>query len=257
MSHIIFPLLGAVALLSVWQLYVAIIAVPSYILPSPTNIFRTLIADQAILLPALWITIKTTFLSLLLAMLGGTGVAVIFAQWRWAELFFYPVTVVLQVTPIVAIAPLILIYAPTPFVAQLICAWLVAFFPILSNAVQGLKSAERQQSDLLTTYSASRWQRLRYLQFPSALPYLASGIKIGGGLSLVATVVGEFAAGQAGRNAGLAFRLLEAQSKLNTPRLFAALFLLALLGFAIFAVTSFISWLALHPWHESTQRRGR
>jgi NitT/TauT family transport system permease protein len=161
----------------------------------------------------------------------------------------------LQVTPIVAISPLILIYAPTTQVALLICAFLVAFFPVLSNMVQGLKSVDHNLLNLFDLYGANSWQTLIHLKLPAAQPYFMTGLKIGGGLSLIAAVVAEFAAGSAGAGSGLAFRLLEAQYRMNVPRLFAALFLLSLLGVFIFAITSFISWLALHRWHESSVRR--
>lgn len=245
------PLVGFITLVVAWQLYVTHADVPRYILPSPVAVVNSIMTDWPVLGPALWVTTKTTVCSLILAVVGGVGLAIIIAQSRWIERLFYPLTVILQVTPIVAIAPLILIYAPSTFAAQLICAWLVAFFPILSNTLQGLKSADRYHSDLLRTYAASRWQRLRYLQVPSAMPYVMAGLRISGGLSLVATVVGEFAAGAAGSNAGLAFRLLEAQSRLNTPRLFAALVLLAVLGAAIFYAVDFLSRRTLRRWHES------
>jgi NitT/TauT family transport system permease protein len=156
-----------------------------------------------------------------------------------------------QVTPIIAIAPLILIYVPTPAIAQLICAFVGAFFPVTLNALQGLKSAERHHVDLLRTYGTSRWQAIRYLRIPSALPHFFAGLKIGGGLALVGAVGGGFSVGQAGNNAGLAFGLLEAQSRLNTPRVFATLVLLACLGAVIFAATSLLAWLALRHRHES------
>jgi NitT/TauT family transport system permease protein len=140
-------------------------------------------------------------------------------------------------------------------VALLICAFLVAFFPILSNMVQGLKSVDHNLLNLFELYGASRWQTLIYLKLPAAQPYFMAGLRIGGGLALIAAVVAEFAAGSAGANSGLAFRLLEAQYRLNIPRLFAGLVLLSLLGIAIFALTSFIAWLALRRWHESSVRR--
>lgn len=245
------PLLGSCVMGVFWAVYVWQSEVPPYILPGPDKVATTLLCDWPTLGPALLITTETTSLALLCAILGGVSIALLLAQARWIEALFYPVAVTLQVTPIVAIAPLILIYVPTPGVAQLICAFVVAFFPIMLNTLQGLKSAERHQADLLRTYGASRWQTIRYLSAPTALPHFFAGLKISGGLALVGAVVGEFSVGQAGENAGLAFRLLEAQSRLNTPRVFAALVLLAALGAAIFAVCAFLSWLVLRHWHES------
>ena len=162
---------------------------------------------------------------------------------------------ILQVTPIVAIAPLLLIYAPNTQTALLIVAFLVAFFPILSNMVQGLKSVDHNLLNLFDLYGAGRWQQLIYLKIPASMPYFMTGLRIGGGLSLIAAVVAEFAAGSAGAGSGLAFRLLESGYRLNIPRMFAALILLTFTGVAIFAITSFISWLTLHRWHESAVRR--
>ncbi|WP_246764961.1 ABC transporter permease [Ensifer sp. PDNC004] len=249
--RIVAPMVGCFAIITGWAAYVELSGVPPYILPGPDAVAATLVTDWSILGPALWLTTKTTLLALLLALVGGGGIATLLAQARWIEAIFYPVTVTLQVTPIIAIAPLILIYVPTPTIAQLICAFVVAFFPVMLNTLQGLKSAERHHLDLLRTYGASRWQTIRYLRIPSALPHFLAGLKIGGGLALVGAVVGEFSVGQAGNNAGLAFRLLEAQSRLNTPRVFATLVLLACLGAVVFAATSVLSWLALRHWHES------
>ncbi len=249
------PVLVVFTLLALWHIGVVVSGVPQYILPSPIAVATALVKDWGTLAPALWVTTQITIASLALALIGGVGIAVFLVQSRWIELAFYPITVILQVTPIVAIAPLILIYAPSTQVALLICAFLVAFFPILSNMVQGLKSVDHNLLNLFDLYGASRWQTLLYLKLPASLPYFMTGLRIGGGLALIAAVVAEFAAGSAGAGSGLAFRLLEAQYRLNIPRLFAALFLLSCLGVLIFAITSFISWLALHRWHESSLKR--
>jgi len=252
---IIVPILTVVVLVVLWQLLVIGAEIPQYILPSPLAVAKSLVSDWGILSPALWVTTEITFISLALALIGGVGFAIFLVQSRWIELAFYPLAVILQVTPIVAISPLILIYAPSTQVALLICAFLVAFFPILSNMVQGLKSVDHNLINLFELYGASRWQTLLYLKLPAAQPYFMTGLRIGGGLALIAAVVAEFAAGSAGAGSGLAFRLLEAQYRMNIPRLFAALFMLSMLGVAIFAITSFISWLSLHRWHESSLKR--
>ncbi|WP_184360692.1 ABC transporter permease [Rhizobium sp. BK602] len=252
---ILVPVLTVVVLILLWQLLVVGADIPQYILPSPLAVAKALVSDWGILAPALWVTTEITFISLALALIGGVGFAIFLVQSRWIELAFYPLAVILQVTPIVAIAPLILIYAPTRESALLICGFLVAFFPILSNMVQGLKSVDHNLLNLFDLYGASRWQALLHLKLPAAQPYFMTGLRIGGGLSLIASVVAEFAAGSGGPNSGLAFRLLEAQYRQNMPRLFAALLLLSALGVAIFALTSFISWLSLHRWHESSLKR--
>jgi len=229
--------------------------VPKYILPSPVDVVTALSTDWPTLLPSLWVTLSITFQALILALIGGVGLAIILVQSKWIELALFPFAVILQVTPIVAIAPLLLIYAPNTQTALLIVAFLVAFFPILSNMVQGLKSVDHNLLNLFDLYGAGRWQQLIHLKIPASMPYFMTGLRIGGGLSLIAAVVAEFAAGSAGAGSGLAFRLLESGYRLNMPRLYAALILMTFTGVAIFALTSFISWLALHRWHESAVRR--
>lgn len=253
--RIVVPVGVVAVLILLWHIGVLVSGVPQYILPGPVAVAGALIKDWGTLAPALWVTTKITLASLALALIGGGGMAICLVQSKWIETAFYPITVILQVTPIVAIAPLILIYAPSTQVALLICAFLVAFFPILSNMVQGLKSVDHNLLNLFDLYGASRWQTLLYLKLPAALPYFMTGLKIGGGLALIAAVVAEFAAGSAGAGSGLAFRLLEAQYRLNIPRLFAALFLLSALGVIIFAITSTIAWASLHRWHESSLKR--
>jgi NitT/TauT family transport system permease protein len=249
------PVMMVAVIVLIWHIGVAWSGVPPYILPSPGAVMAALFTDWHILFPALLVTTKITLMSLALALIGGVGFAIFLVQSRWIEIAFYPIAVILQVTPIVAISPLILIYAPTTQVALLICAFLVAFFPILSNMVQGLKSVDHNLLNLFDLYGASRWQTLIYLKIPAAQPYFMTGLRIGGGLALIAAVVAEFAAGSAGASSGLAFRLLESQFRMNIPRLFAALLMLSALGVAIFAATSFISWLVLHRWHESNLKR--
>jgi NitT/TauT family transport system permease protein len=249
------PVLMLVLLVVVWQVYVTLANVPHYILPSPLRIAQAFQEDHVMLFRSLLVTLHTTFLALALALITGVALAILMAQWRWAELALFPYAVILQVTPIVAIAPLILIYTSTTQQALLICAWLVAFFPVLSNTAQGLHSTDHNLLNLFDLYGASRWQTLIHLRLPNALPYFLAGLRIAGGLALIAAVVAEFAAGTAGENSGLAFRLIEAQHRLNIPRLFAALVLLSLTGVLIFLATSLISYLLLRKWHESAIRR--
>ncbi|HMN88034.1 MAG TPA: ABC transporter permease [Bauldia sp.] len=248
--------IGMLALLLVaWQAYCDIARVPHYILPSPLRIWQAFVEDHAMLLRSLLVTIRTTVLALLIALVSGVALAILMAQSKWIELALFPYAVVLQVTPIVAIAPLILIYTETTGQALLICAWLVAFFPVLSNTAQGLHSTDHNLLNLFELYRASRWQTLIHLRLPNALPYFLAGLRIAGGLALIAAVVAEFAAGSAGADSGVAFRLIEAQHRLNIPRLFAALLLLSLTGVVIFAATSAVSHLLLRKWHESAVRR--
>jgi NitT/TauT family transport system permease protein len=253
--RVLVPLLALAGGILLWQWIITANAIPKYILPGPGDAAMALLTDSATLWPALLVTVRITFMALAVALVGGVLIAIIIVQSKWLELALFPFTVILQVTPIIAIAPLILIYAPDTQTALLLCAFLVAFFPILSNMVQGLKSVDHNLLDLFALYGASRWQTLLHLKIPASMPYFMAGLRIAGGLSLIAAVVAEFAAGSAGQGSGLAFRLLEAQYRLNLPRMFAALILLCATGIAIYALTSFISWLTLHRWHESAMRR--
>lgn len=244
----------AIAILG-WYLIVTINGIPKYILPSPLDVANALATDWPTLLPALLVTLRITFSALIIALIGGVALAIILVQNKWIELALFPFAVILQVTPIVAIAPLLLIYAPDTQTALLTCAFLVAFFPILSNMVTGLKSVDHNLLNLFDLYGANRWQTLLFLKIPAAMPYFMAGLRIGGGLALIAAVVAEFAAGSAGAGSGLAFRLIESQYRLNIPRLFAALIMLTGTGVAIFGLTSLIGWLTLHRWHESAIKR--
>ena len=248
------PVAMIVIALIAWHLIVTINQIPRYILPGPVDVALSLYNDWGTLYPALLVTLRITFTALFLALIGGVAMAILLVQSRWIELALFPYAVILQVTPIIAIAPLLLVYTDTG-TALLTCAFLVAFFPILSNMVTGLKSVDHNLLNLFELYGASRLQILLQLKIPAAMPYFMAGLRIGGGLALIASVVAEFAAGSAGQGAGLAFRLLESQYRLNIPRLFAALVLLTGTGVAIFGLTSLISWLTLHRWHESAVRR--
>ncbi|GGE24739.1 ABC transporter ATP-binding protein [Primorskyibacter flagellatus] len=249
------PSLVMILTVLAWHLYVAINEVPHYVLPGPGLVAQKMVEDWGILWPAMILTGRLTILALLFAVIGGVGLAVAFTQSKWAELSFFPYAVILQVTPVVAIAPLIQIYVDNAFVAALLCAWIVAFFPILSNTTIGLKSADHNLSDLFTIYGATRWQRLRYLAAPSALPFFLGGLKIAGGLALIGAVVAEFVIGRAGTGLGLASTLLEASYRFNFGRLYAALILISVMGVVIFALMSLISHLALFRWHESALKR--
>jgi NitT/TauT family transport system permease protein len=251
----VLPTLVIVLTLVAWDRIVVWNQIPHYILPGPGLVFSTLIADWPILFQSLLVTLQITMGALAIAVMGGVGLAVLFTQSRWVEMSFFPYAVILQVTPIVAIAPLIFIYVDSKIAGLLICAWLVAFFPILSNTTLGLNSADHNLRDLFKVYGATRWQKLRFLQLPSALPYFLGGLRIAGGLSLIGAVVAEYVAGSGGIGSGLAFRILEAGYRLNIPRMFAALLLIALTGVIIFACLSIISHMLLRKWHESAIKR--
>jgi NitT/TauT family transport system permease protein len=250
------PVLMLALVLVTWDLVVRAFAIPPFVLPSPGLVLSTLIADGGLLWQSLLVTLTTTFEGFLLAAIGGIGLAVLFSQSRLIEYSLYPYAVILQVTPIVAIAPLLLIYLPQPL-AVLACAWIVAFFPVLANTTLGLSSVDHNLVALFELYKASRWQVLWNLKLPSALPQMLAGLRIAGGLSLIGAVVAEIAAGSAGAGSGLAYRIAESGYRLNIPRMFAALLLLSLAGIAIFFALSALSHLALRRWHESAVKRER
>jgi NitT/TauT family transport system permease protein len=242
--------LGIVA----WDLVVRLKGIPPYVLPGPGLVAQTLVSDWPVLSGSLLTTLVTTFEGLALAVIGGIGLAVLFNQSRVLEYSLYPYAVILQVTPIVAIAPLLLIYLPQP-AAVLACAWIVAFFPVLANTTLGLNSVDHNLINLFELYGASRWQILAHLKLPAALPYMLGGIRIAGGLALIGAVVAEIAAGTAGAGSGLAYRIVESGYRLNIPRLFAALLLLSVTGIVLFFALSLVSHLVLRRWHESAVTR--
>jgi NitT/TauT family transport system permease protein len=249
-ARVLLPLAVLAVVLLAWDLVVRLENIPPYVLPGPELVFATLWSDRALLLESLLVTLTTTVEGFALALAGGVGLAVLFNQSRLIEYSLYPYAVTLQVTPIVAIAPLLLIYLPQQ-AAVLACAWIVAFFPVLANTTLGLSSVDRNLADLFALYGASRTQLLFRLKLPAALPYILAGMKIAGGLSLIGAVVAEIAAGSAGAGSGLAYRIAESGYRLNIPRMFAALALLSAAGVIIFLALSLFAHLCLRRWHES------
>lgn len=250
-ARFIAPVLMGLFMLVLWEGLVRAMAIPPYILPGPILVAKTLVSDWGTLWPALVVTLTITLQALLAAVLVGGALALLFSLSRWIELSLFPYAIILQVTPIVAIAPLIIAWVDDVDASLLICAWLVAFFPILSNTVLGLRSVDRNLLDLFQLYGASRWRTLLELRLPAALPYFLGGLRISGGLALIGAVVAEFVAGSGGRASGLAYRILESGYQLKIPRMFAALVLISAAGIAIYLLLSLISHLLLRRWHES------
>jgi NitT/TauT family transport system permease protein len=249
--RILAPLLIGAVFLALWEAVVGLRGIPPYILPAPSAVAWSLWNDGPSLLGSLLVTLRITLAALAAAALIGGAIALSFSRSRILELSLFPYAVILQVTPIVAIAPLIIIWVQQPFLALLVCAWIVAFFPIVSNTTVGLNSADRNLLALFRLYGASPGQTLLYLRLPTALPYFLAGLRISGGLALIGAVVAEFVAGTGGAETGLAFRILEAGYRLAIPRLFAALFLLSLTGIVIYLLLDWLSRRALRHWHES------
>jgi NitT/TauT family transport system permease protein len=248
--RILLPVLVAVSGTVLWEAVVRFYEIPPYVLPAPSAVFATLFADWDVLSQSLLTTLLTTLEGFVAAAVGGIALALIFNLSKLVEYSLFPYAVILQVTPVIAIAPLLLIYLPQQ-TAVVVCAWIVGFFPVLSNTTLGLNSIDRNLAGLFQLYRASSWQTLRYLKLPTALPYILGGLRISGGLSLIGAVVAEIAAGTAGAGSGLAYRIAESGYRLNIPRMFAALFLLSLAGIVIYALLALISHLALRRWHES------
>src|SRR5207302_2163720 len=248
--RLVMPLLVLAAGVLAWHLVVRLNDLPPYVLPGPVLVITTLIADWSILSQSLLTTLWTTLEGFVAASVGGIALALLFNQSKWLEISLLPYAIVLQVTPVIAIAPLLLIYLPQQ-TAVIACAWIVAFFPVLSNTTLGLNSVDRNLAGLFQLYGASRAQTLAYLKLPSALPYILGGLRIAGGLSLIGAVVAEIAAGSAGAGSGLAYRIAESGYRLNIPRMFAALLLLSAAGIVIYGLLALTSHLMLRRWHES------
>jgi len=248
--RILLPIVVLVAGIAAWELVVRLNNIPPYVLPGPIAVFETLIQDWPVLSQSLLTTLETTLEGFAAAAAGGIALALLFNQSKWLEYSLFPYAVILQVTPVIAIAPLLLIYLPQQ-TAVIACAWIVAFFPVLSNTTLGLNSVDRNLAGLFRLYGASRLQTLAYLKLPSALPYILGGLRIAGGLSLIGAVVAEIAAGSAGAGSGLAYRIAESGYRLNIPRMFAALLLLSAAGIVIYGLLALTSHLVLRRWHES------
>jgi NitT/TauT family transport system permease protein len=248
--RILLPMFVLAAGTAVWELVVRVNHIPPYVLPGPVAVVRTLLDDWSVLSQSLLVTLLTTVEGFLAATVGGIALALLFNQSKWLEYALFPYAVILQVTPVIAIAPLLLIYLPQQ-TAVIVCAWIVAFFPVLSNTTLGLNSVDRNLAGLFQLYGASRTRTLWLLKLPSALPYILGGVRIAGGLSLIGAVVAEIAAGTAGAGSGLAYRIAESGYRLNISRMFAALLLLSLAGIVIYALLALTSHLVLRRWHES------
>ena len=257
MKHLryIAPLVVGLIMLALWQLAVTLLDVPPYLVPGPILVTQTLMQDAGLLLHSLLITLGITALALIFSVLFGVAIAFLFAQSRIIEASLFPYAVLLQVTPVVAIAPLIIIWTHDVTLALVICATIVAIFPIISNTTLGLRSVDPGLLDLFRLYRASRWQTLLRLRVPSALPYFFAGLRVSGGLALIGAVVAEFVAGTGGSASGLAYQILMSGLQLNVPRLFAALVLITFAGVGIFVLTSALSRYTLRHWHESETPR--
>ncbi len=250
-QRVVYPLLVGVVLVALWQIAVTAMELPPYLVPSPLLMMQTLVTDWVPLGNALLVTLKITLLSFAVATVAGVLISFLFVQSKRIETALFPYAVLLQVTPIVAVAPLIIIWVRNPTAAMTICAALVALFPIISNTTLGLRSVDPDLQAYFRLNRATRWQQLVRLRIPSALPYFFGGLRISSGLALIGAVVAEFVAGTGGSGAGLAYQILQAGFQLNIPRMFAALLLISLTGVGLFVLMAWLSKLALGSWHAS------
>ena len=250
-QRVVYPLLVGLVLIALWQGLVTAMELPPYLVPSPLLMLKTLFTDWAALGGSLWVTVKITVLAFGVATVAGVLISFLFVQSKRIETALFPYAVLLQVTPIVAVAPLIIIWVKDPTASMVICAALVALFPIISNTTLGLRSVEPDLQSYFQLNRATRMQTLLRLRIPSALPYFFGGLRISSGLALIGAVVAEFVAGTGGQGAGLAYQILQAGFQLNIPRMFAALLLISLTGVALFALMAWGTRVALGSWHAS------
>ena len=250
-QRVVYPLLVGLVLIALWQGLVTGLELPPYLVPSPLLMMKTLFTDWAALGASLWVTVKITVLAFGVATVAGVLISFLFVQSQRIETALFPYAVLLQVTPIVAVAPLIIIWVKDPTASMVICAALVALFPIISNTTLGLRSVEPDLQSYFKLNRATRLQTLLRLRIPSALPCFFGGLRISSGLALIGAVVAEFVAGTGGTGAGLAYQILQAGFQLNIPRMFAALLLISLTGVAFFVLMAWLTRLALGSWHAS------
>ena len=252
MMKFLLPLFVGSALLVFWEWIVGFLGVPIFVLPPPSQIAFALIENFTSLMGALIVTLSITGFAYFWALVGGVSLAILFTRSRFIEMSLAPYVITLQVTPVVAIAPLILIWVgfENTNQAMVIIAWIVAFFPILTNTLQGIRSVDGSLHHLLQLSGAKWWQILIYLELPAALPSILTGAKISGGLALIGAVVAEFVAGS-GTSTGLAWRIIEAGNRLEIATMFAALTLLSILGIIIYYAHNLVEWILLRKWHES------
>lgn len=253
---IVAPAVVGLVIVLLWEMGVRLFQVPPYLLPGPLLVLQTLIQSWPELFPSLLVTLKITVAAFVAATVSGLLIAIVFTQSKWIERSFFPYAVILQTTPIVAIAPLIIIwFRSNTFAALVVCAWIVALFPIIANTTLGLNSADHSLQNLFQLYGANRWQTLWHLRLPSAMPYFLGGLRISGGLALIGAVVAEFVAGTGGAQSGIAYQILMSSYNLQIPRMFAALVMTTGLGVLIFVLLTVLSDRALRHWHESAIQR--
>lgn len=247
--NILAPLVLVAALLGGWEAACRILETPAYFLPAPSGVAIALATNLPSLMAAAWNTLYPALIALAIASLAAQVIAVVASLSPVLDSAIRPLASALQVTPVVAIAPLVLIWAGIdhPERAIIALAVLVAFFPIFSGALTGLRSADPDLERLFDLYGAGRWSRVVRLRLPSAVPFLLEGHKVGAGLAIIGAVVAEFAAGSGGVR-GLAWQILDAGNKLQIARMIAALVVLGVMGVILHALLDRLEKAALTWW---------
>jgi len=234
-----------------WEVLTHALNIKWYLLPPPSMILGSIFQNFSSLMESMLVTLKVTLIALSMSVLISVSLAILFYLSKILERSLMPITVVLQVTPIIAIAPLISIWVDSSEMATLICAFLVAFFPLLTNTITGLKSTEKNHLDLMRLYRANKLELMRFVVLPNALPYFLSGLKISTGLALIGAIVGEFVIGPISGHSGLAYRIIESGYQLEIPKMFSSVFLISIMGIVLYNVVRLLSYYILKNWHSS------
>jgi NitT/TauT family transport system permease protein len=241
-------------LLVIWHVSVLWLKVPAYILPGPLEVAAAVRERFGTLAASFLLTSEAAALGLVASIVGGVAIALMFAQWRWLRRLVFPYTILLQTVPIVAIAPLILLWAGNGVTSVALIAFIICLAPIIANTTQGLISVDENLTDLFLMHKATPAQILFKLRLPHALPNLFVGIRISAGIAVIGAITGELFAGSTRVGVGgIGYSILYASGQLETAYLFALVFAATVLGFLFFFIGMFAEWYFLHNWHESSR----
>ncbi len=247
------PFVALVVIVSVWEFLARALAIPLYLLPPPSAIAVAIAHDLGDLALAASVTGRAAVYGFLLSAVFGTASAVLLSASRALERALYPYTVFLQTVPIVAIAPLLVLWFGAGMRAVAISAFIVSVFPVIASTLAGIRSVEPALRDLFRLYGASRFDTLRKLELPSALPNLVTGLRVAAGLAVIGAIVGEFVAGFSESGAGLGILILSSYRQLRTDLLFAAVLFAAMLGLLLFGAVNLAGHFLLRRWHPSAR----
>lgn len=241
-------------LLGVWQAAVMLYHIPGYILPGPGMVLSTVQPRFGSLLSSFSITAEEAAGGLVASILIGVAVAMVFAQWRWLRQLVYPYTILLQTVPIVAIAPLVILWIGAGIPAVMVVTFIICLAPIIANTTQGLISVDENLVNLFVMHKATPAQIMFKLRLPNATPSFFTGIRIAAGISVIGALTGELFAGSTRvGEGGLGYAIIYANNQMETAYMFALVLAATVLGFSFFFIVMFFEWLALHHWHESTR----